>query len=309
MVEDGWSNNVEGSRMFRFSRKLANTRERLKNWSKAKFRNPKLEIESRLNNIKDIQMQPLKNELKDELIALKKEVDDLWQIEEHFWHQRSRLNWIKYGDRNTHFFHSTTVQRRRQNSILRIKNKEDEWLTDEEDIKRFINESYKDLFKAGTLEDVDEVLDSIDMVVTPEMNEKFSSYSPRGEGFNSFLRWWEMIVATTSSVGSLNATDHSSGEAGLAVVCRNHNGELVDGASLFTHASTMDIVEAMALRLAIRLARDRGWSNVIIETDNKDLARRLNCSGHCHRWDTQAMELDIINFTSHFENVVFFFVY
>ena len=41
-----------------------------------------------------------------------KEIDDIHQAEEMFWMQRSRVSWLQLGDRNTHFFHASTVQRR-----------------------------------------------------------------------------------------------------------------------------------------------------------------------------------------------------
>ncbi|OMO73078.1 reverse transcriptase [Corchorus capsularis] len=61
--------------------------------------------------------------------------------------------------------------RRRRNSITRIKGGDDNWITDEADIRSYITEYYKELFTAGDLSCIDEVLDAIDEVVTPEMNE------------------------------------------------------------------------------------------------------------------------------------------
>lgn len=37
--------------------------------------------------------------------------------EEQFWQQRSRIQWLKKGDRNTGFFHAATRTRRMINSI------------------------------------------------------------------------------------------------------------------------------------------------------------------------------------------------
>ncbi|OMO91045.1 Endonuclease/exonuclease/phosphatase [Corchorus capsularis] len=556
VVEDGWRASESGSRMFRLSRKLVNTRNKLKTWSKAKFQNPKGKIESRLKRIKEIQMLPLTKELKEELAMLKKEVDEKWQMEERFWHQRSRLNWIMYGDRNTRFFHSTTVQRRRRNSISRIKNNDGVWLTEKDDIRGFIVESYKELFKAGELEDVEEVLVSIETVVTPEMNEALGRQISREEiektmivfssrwlmnrivrriikekfgvqdlhrianisafqrcgggakeqllvssltkldqkskarlatlkdqgglGFRDFTKFniallakqawrlltcpnslcskiyregpmivkdlinferrcwkenviraffnqtdiktikkipigseqiddriiwhftrdgnysvksgYKLLLSKTSSIDdngqsssgvqqagywrkiwNLNvapkiqnfiwracknviptkenlfkrrcglnpdcnrcgeeveslehilffcpfaqavwrasffsysprregftAVDISSGDTGIAVVCRNHNGDLIDGASFITHVDSVDVAEALAVRLATCLACNRGWRNVIFESDNKDLIRRLNSTNRKDRWDSRAIELDIAFLTSFF---------
>lgn len=44
-------------------------------------------------------------------IQLNLEIDK----DERYWEQRARVNWLKFGDRNTTFFHSHASQRRRRN--------------------------------------------------------------------------------------------------------------------------------------------------------------------------------------------------
>ena len=48
---------------------------------------------------------------------------------EAFWIQKSRELWLKDGDKNSRFFHLSTVIRRKRNSIDAIKNDFGEWLT------------------------------------------------------------------------------------------------------------------------------------------------------------------------------------
>ena len=55
--------------------------------------------------------------------------------EEEFWAIKFRLNWTAFGDRNTSFFHTSTVVRRHRNRIRAIKNNVGEWITDEEGVK------------------------------------------------------------------------------------------------------------------------------------------------------------------------------
>ncbi|KAL4326271.1 hypothetical protein GQ457_11G005490 [Hibiscus cannabinus] len=50
-------------------------------------------------------------------VELKKELDIVLEQEESLWHQKSRTKWIEKGDRNTQFFHASTMTRRRRNSI------------------------------------------------------------------------------------------------------------------------------------------------------------------------------------------------
>ena len=47
-------------------------------------------------------------------------MDELLQKQEIYWAQWSRINWLKYGDKNTKFFHAKATQRRRKNYIRGI---------------------------------------------------------------------------------------------------------------------------------------------------------------------------------------------
>ncbi|CAL9006204.1 unnamed protein product, partial [Prunus brigantina] len=53
------------------------------------------------------------------------------------------------GDRNTKFFHLTTVVRRRRNKIERLKDSNGDWVEDAEGIKRLVVEYFQGLFNQG----------------------------------------------------------------------------------------------------------------------------------------------------------------
>lgn len=76
-------------------------------------------------------------------------VEALWDKEEMYWAQRSRVQWIKCGDRNSRFFHSSTIQRRERNKISRIQNSSGEWLDKEVDIGGCFKEHFVNLFQAS----------------------------------------------------------------------------------------------------------------------------------------------------------------
>ncbi|XP_056855386.1 uncharacterized protein LOC108844869 [Raphanus sativus] len=57
-----------------------------------------------------------------------------YKEEEQFWLQRSRIQWLKEGDRNTGFFHAITRQRRLINSFSVIENKHGNEVHDEAQI-------------------------------------------------------------------------------------------------------------------------------------------------------------------------------
>ena len=77
------------------------------------------EIQKQLDRLNEAE---LTEDAKAEFLGLSKMMDDLLQKQEIFWAQRSRINWLKHGDRNTKFFHAKATQRRRRNHIRGIRN-------------------------------------------------------------------------------------------------------------------------------------------------------------------------------------------
>ena len=63
------------------------------------------------------------------------------------WQQRSRIQWLKNGDQNTHFFHGSTTQRKRYNFIKGLR-----------DEQRVIDEMREELGKPYTSEEVGEAI-------------------------------------------------------------------------------------------------------------------------------------------------------
>ena len=109
--------------------------------------------------------------------------------EEILWRQKSRINWLCEGERNTKFFHQAMIQHKQRNRIFSIKNAEGvrtveqgaiekvlvdyrkEILTEPQrdrgstikcickEIPRLItNEQNKALMRAGTLEELEEIV-------------------------------------------------------------------------------------------------------------------------------------------------------
>ncbi|KAK3218735.1 hypothetical protein Dsin_012705 [Dipteronia sinensis] len=48
---------------------------------------------------------------------IESQLDDMLETEERYWRQRSRIEWLKYGDRDTRFFHMKATVRRARNKI------------------------------------------------------------------------------------------------------------------------------------------------------------------------------------------------
>ena len=66
--------------------------------------------------------------------------------EEEYRALKSRLNIATFGDRNTSFFHVSTIVRRHRYKIRCLKDVEGDWLTDEVEINDYIRNGFKKLY-------------------------------------------------------------------------------------------------------------------------------------------------------------------
>lgn len=66
--------------------------------------------------------------------------------EELIWFQKSREKNIALGDRNTKYFHTSTIVRRRRNRIEMLKNNEGLWVSQTEDLEELAMNYYKKLY-------------------------------------------------------------------------------------------------------------------------------------------------------------------
>ena len=79
---------------------------------------------------------------------LRQSLEEISSQEELLWFQKSRKDWISYGDRNTSFFHQKTITRGARNRINAIKNDRDIWLYGTNDIMSHAVSFFSTLYKS-----------------------------------------------------------------------------------------------------------------------------------------------------------------
>ena len=85
------------------------------------------------------------------------------------WHQRSRSNRAKSGDKNTRYFHEAS-SRKRKSTITGLMDESNQWQEDSEVVKGIAVRYYQNLFSSNQVAVQEELLDVIDARVSEPMN-------------------------------------------------------------------------------------------------------------------------------------------
>ena len=169
-IANAWSASFNGSLMFQVCNKIKECKKRLLTWSKNSLCSLGKKIEE-----KQSRLQVLEENNKDaswaKCEALRHEIDILIEKQKIYWKQRSRVSWLREGDRNTKFFHAKAFARRKKNLIISLKEMDGTLIEQQSDIERVIIQRFSTLFQSSNPNAIEEVVAHIPRVVTEEMND------------------------------------------------------------------------------------------------------------------------------------------
>jgi len=171
MVQQAWENSSTS-----LMSKLQAVATRLTRWSRARFSN----CHQRIYHLQS-QLQMIINRTsyqegdKEYANAIRCEIQKLWTQDEQFWAMRSRIQWLKWGDHNSKFFHAYTMQRRQRNRITMLVDTHQQWIREPEQLKELTQGFFSQLYRSVGYRDFRPFLDQCPPVVTPEMNTHLMS--------------------------------------------------------------------------------------------------------------------------------------
>jgi hypothetical protein len=86
------------------------------------------------------------------------------------WRQRSRIQWLAEGDKNTRFFHKRASQRKKKNRIAALARADGTPMSNEKEMGALANGFYKQLYTSEGVSSMEEVLNCVPTRVDREMN-------------------------------------------------------------------------------------------------------------------------------------------
>lgn len=119
---------------------------------------------------------------------------------------------MRDGDRNTRYYHTKTIIRRRRNKVLTLRNEEGIWIDDNQALKKMVVDYYRVLFEEE--EDLREIA---------RTGNRFPTINPSSLQSLAMQVQPEEIKAALFSIGSFK----SPGEDGFPAIFFHANWDLV----------------------------------------------------------------------------------
>ena len=164
IVEDFWKTlQLDGSPS-RLVSGLTSCAGTLRRWGSRTFGNIPKRVARLQQSVEALHKGPRDGDSMVRIQEVEKEFDKVLGWEEEYWRQRSRVEWLKNGDRNTKFFYYKASSGRKKSEILGLEDREGHWREDDKEIKDVVCNYFWEIFSSSNpqVSDVEVVLNCID---------------------------------------------------------------------------------------------------------------------------------------------------
>ena len=171
VVANAWSGGGPGHSLEKITKKLQSMQGVLSKWAQKEFCSVQNRIKSLKDALKGFRMLHQTPEIEEKMRRTESELDEWLYREEMMWRQRSRITWLREGDRNTEFFHRKATWRRKKNKITKLKREDGSWAEKTEDIHVEMNNFFQGLYTRDDKVIPQELIDLFPKKVDDKMNE------------------------------------------------------------------------------------------------------------------------------------------
>eukprot|EP00253_Pinus_taeda_P014726 PITA_14726 len=179
-LEEWWCQSTIQCRgkMRLFQLKLKELKEKIKNWNKQEFGNILEDKQKLEKEMESIQQKMILEGRTEESIS--KEGSILGQLEERrkqeeiLWRQKSRIKWLREGERNTKFFHQAMIKHRQSNRILSIQDRNGNRVLEQAEIEQVLIDHHKEILKepqTDRMQAIQEICSAIPCLVSEDQNK------------------------------------------------------------------------------------------------------------------------------------------
>ncbi|KAL5794745.1 hypothetical protein ACOSP7_003339 [Xanthoceras sorbifolium] len=142
---EGFVNDTSGRGL---KDKLVVCADRLENWSKVKFGSLRKAIDRKRCELNLLYDRQQSEQVLNDIKLRERELESLLSKEELYWKQRSRVDWLLAGDKNSKFFHRRATARKKKNMISSLVDGRGIRRESEQGMSSVVLDYFSDLFKS-----------------------------------------------------------------------------------------------------------------------------------------------------------------
>lgn len=192
---------------------------KLRLWGKTKFGNLNQKISLIQRSISEINNQITSQESRAELHEMESHLNQLLDLQEHYWHQSAGTDWLAGGDRNTSYFYRRANRKKQKNFIRGILSSDNLWISEPNQVSSLLKNYFQNLFiSTSPSEDIIEqakhyILNCISPVIAESLDASFSADEVKNASFD--MKPWKapgpdgfhavFIQNQWSLIGNLNS--------------------------------------------------------------------------------------------------------
>lgn len=173
-VKESWHSKEKGSHMFEVTESIKSCRRGLINWERSVYRHSQLRMHQLGEEAKLLEERAVTEEDQYQLKKLHEELNELLEREEIAWRQRSRVQWLQEGNRNTKFFHNKATQRRKKNTIESLVDDHGTKHEEQQRIEQLIVDYFSQIYTSSNPQNLEPIMEAVETSVTEDMNTRLS---------------------------------------------------------------------------------------------------------------------------------------
>ncbi|KAK2975640.1 hypothetical protein RJ640_021085 [Escallonia rubra] len=177
VIEEAWNAGIQyEDPSQKVIKRVSECRVGLIKWNRRVIGNVQQKIKELEDKINTVQRGVITAETKVYVDDLKGELESILQMEDDLWRQRSRVDWMRDGDRNTRFFHAQASARRRTNRVENLRNEFGNWCVNDTEKEETVVNYFQSLFTTTdpSEEALHEVLNTVQRTISQMDNARLT---------------------------------------------------------------------------------------------------------------------------------------
>ena len=170
VVEDAWDRGMNKDSFSPLSSCLDECRLSLSAWNNNSFGHVGKKLVTLQARLEVLEGMRGSYATLEEIECTRTEINNLLDTEEIMWRHRSRICWLKHGDKNISFFHTKASSRYNRNTIHGVLDDSGSWQSEDEGIAKSFVDYFGSLFTTSNPVVSEELIQAIQRKVTDPMN-------------------------------------------------------------------------------------------------------------------------------------------